>query len=99
MLRSGTGPQMHATCVCKSLAGIVPWVRRLDKLSFYLDNTCTSSLENTVYFVRHFTPLNKSFPPGPSFAVNRVPFYPEAANQSETPARDSTSEHVTAELA
>jgi hypothetical protein len=45
------------------------------------------------------TPLNKSFPPGPSFAVNRVPFCPEAANQSETPARDSTSVHVIAELA
>jgi hypothetical protein len=45
------------------------------------------------------TPPNKSFPPGPSFAVNRVPFCPEAANQSENPARDSTSVHVTAELA
>jgi hypothetical protein len=49
--------------------------------------------------LEHFTPLNKSFPPGPSFAVNRVPFCPEAANQSETPARDSTSVHVIAELA
>jgi hypothetical protein len=47
-------------CVCNSLAGSVPWVRRLDKLSFYVGNECTSSLENTVYFVRHLVSASGS---------------------------------------
>jgi hypothetical protein len=49
--------------------------------------------------LEHFTPPNKLFPPRPSLGVIRAAFRKEINLGSETAARDSTSVHVTAELA